>query len=112
MPSANPVAAVLTGPRNVEVRQVEVPAPKPGEVRIATLFTGISAGTEMNVYRGRSPQWRQAFDPATRLFLQSDKPEWTYPLAYGYANVGRVVDVGDGVNAPSVGELVFSYSPH
>jgi 2-desacetyl-2-hydroxyethyl bacteriochlorophyllide A dehydrogenase len=104
-------AAVLTGPRTIEVREVDVPAPKDGEVRIAALFSGISAGTEMNVYRGLAPMWKQRFDPATRLFVPSDRPEWTYPMAYGYANVGRVLDAGPGL-AIEQGDIVFSYSPH
>ena len=104
--------AVLTGPRKVELRQVPVSAPGPGEVQIATLFSGISAGTEMNVYRGRAPQWNQRLDPATRLFSRTESPDWKYPLTYGYANVGRVVETGDGVKSPSLGEVVFSYTPH
>src|SRR5213083_2817825 len=95
-------AAVFTGPRQVEVHELEV----------ATMFSGISAGTEMNVYRGRAPQWQQRLDPATRLFARSDNPEWTYPLTYGYANVGRVVSTGPGVASPSVGDAVFTYTPH
>ena len=76
------------------------------------MFSGISAGTEMNVYRGRAPMWRMRIDPSTRLFKPSDDPEWSYPLIYGYANVGRVIDAGSGVASPSVGDLVFSYTPH
>jgi 2-desacetyl-2-hydroxyethyl bacteriochlorophyllide A dehydrogenase len=105
-------AAVLTGPRAIEVREVEVAAPGEGEVRIAALYSGISAGTEMNVYRGLAPMWKQRIDPETHLFMPSDRPEWTYPLAYGYANVGRVVEVGPGVGAVGAGDVVFSYSPH
>lgn len=105
-------AAVLTGPRQVEVRDVEVPEPAAGEVQIAAMFSGISAGTEMNVYHGRAPQWRLRMDPSTRLFSHADDPEWTYPLVYGYANVGRVVSAGPGVTEPAVGDVVFSYRPH
>lgn len=103
---------MLTGPRTVEVRQVDVPAPGPGEVRIATLFSGISAGTEMNVYRGVAPQWHLHRDPATALFHPTDRPDWTYPFVYGYANAGRIVDAGDGVTSRKPGDIVFSYMPH
>lgn len=105
-------AAVLTGPRKVEVRDVEVPPPGPGEVQIATLFSGISAGTEMNVYRGTAPQWHLHRDPATKLFSRAESPDWSYPFVYGYANVGRVAAVGVGVESPSAGDIVFSYTPH
>ena len=84
----------------------------PGQVQIETLFSGISAGTEMNVYRGRAPQWKLRLDPATRLFAHSDTPDWTYPFTYGYANVGRVVDAGSGISSPAIGDVVFSYTAH
>lgn len=105
-------AAVLTGPRQVELREMQVAPPGPGEIRIATLYSGISAGTEMNVYRGVAPQWAMHRDPDTKLFARSSAPDWKYPFVYGYANVGRVVDIGDGVTSPRPGDVVFSYSPH
>lgn len=94
------------------MREVPVGCPGPTEVQIQTLFSGISAGTEMNVYRGRAPQWEMRHDPETRLFARAEAPEWRYPLAYGYANVGRVVEVGAEVTGLSEGDVVFSYSPH
>ncbi len=112
MPQATARAVVITGPSQVEVRDVDVAVPAPGEVQIATIFSGISAGTEMNVYRGRAPQWELHRDPETGLFSRAQKADWTYPLVYGYANVGRVVAVGDGVRSPVVGDIVFSYSAH
>jgi Zn-dependent alcohol dehydrogenase len=57
------------------VRDVEVADPGPGEVRIETMFSGISAGTEMNVYSGRAPQWGMHRDPATKLFSRTDRPD-------------------------------------
>lgn len=67
MPPAMARAAVLTGPRTVEVREVQVAAPTPGEVQVAILFTGISAGTEMNVMAGVS----HSCNLAQRLKAQS-----------------------------------------
>ena len=91
---------------------MQVRAPGPGEVQIKTLFSGISAGTEMNVYRGHAPQLSQRRDPLTKLFTAADSPEWSYPLTYGYANVGRVIKAGPGVDSPAVGDIAFSYTPH
>ena len=96
----------------VEVREVAVSTPGRDEVQIETMFSGISAGTEMNVYRGRAPQWELRRDPSTKLFARAAIPEWSYPLPYGSANVGRVLAVGDDVSSPSVGDVVFSYTPH
>jgi threonine dehydrogenase-like Zn-dependent dehydrogenase len=82
----------------------------------------------MNVYRGEAPQWQRYFDPGLRLFLPVDKEldatvpargywkpsdtHWKYPLAYGYANVGRVVACGREVKGPSEGDLIYAYEPH
>jgi 2-desacetyl-2-hydroxyethyl bacteriochlorophyllide A dehydrogenase len=105
-------SAVIVGPRAVEVREQEVDPPGPGQVLVRTLVSAISAGTEMNVYRGRAPQWRTRQDPVSGLFVPTDEPDWSYPLAYGYAAVGRVEMLGSGVDRPQVGDLVFTYTPH
>jgi 2-desacetyl-2-hydroxyethyl bacteriochlorophyllide A dehydrogenase len=108
------VAKVVTfiGPGQVEVREEEVGEPAAGEVLIRTLHSGISAGTEMNVYRGDAPQWREHRDEVTGLFLATDVPDFTYPLAYGYAAVGHVECVGADVDEVAPEDLVFSPTPH
>jgi threonine dehydrogenase-like Zn-dependent dehydrogenase len=118
---------VLTGPRQLEYIEVNVPEPGPGEILVRSIASGISHGTEMNVYRGVAPQWRRTYDRQLRLFQPVEESEailpergyytpsdthWGYPLAYGYANVGRVVAVGDGVASVAVGSIVFGYQPH
>jgi len=119
---------VLTGPREMEILDVSLPEPGPGDVVVQTLVSAISHGTEMNVYRGVAPQHTRRYDPELRLFLPvepataierpargyflpSDTP-WHYPLAYGYANVGRVVAKGASVTSLDIGSLVYAYVPH
>jgi len=104
---------LFTGPRRAEIGVQTVAAPGPDEVLVTALATGISAGTELNVYRGTAPQWRKRQDPQTRLFVPGgNAPDWQYPVAYGYACVGRIVETGAGVTDRSVGDLVFAYAPH
>jgi len=102
----------ITGPRTIEVREEEVGEPAGGEVLIRSLYSGISAGTEMNVYRGDAPQWSEHRDEATGLFTAAGVPDFSYPLVYGYAAVGRVERVGTGVEAVAPGDIVFSPTPH
>jgi 2-desacetyl-2-hydroxyethyl bacteriochlorophyllide A dehydrogenase len=64
----------------------------------------------MNVYRGTAPQWSKRHNAATGLF--DDRPNWSYPFVYGYQAVGRVVERGDEVESPRVGDLVVSVTPH
>ncbi len=118
---------VLTGPRRLDYLDVPLPEPGPDDIVVVTLHSGISHGTEMNVYRGRAPQWSKRYDRERRLFLPvaegaAERPargywtagdgHWGYPLAYGYANVGRVVARGVGVSAVEEGSLVYGYLPH
>ena len=102
----------FTGPRDLDIRDEPLAPPGAGEVVIEALVSGISAGTELNVFRGHAPQWRQHMDRETRLFSADRGAEWTWPARYGYTLVGRVADTGAGVTRVARGDLVFSYSPH
>src|SRR5207247_11305608 len=101
VPQTSSKAVVFTGPQMVEVREVAVPTPGRDEVQIETMFSGISAGTEMNVYRVRAPQWKVRRDPSTKLFARAAVRDWSYRIPSGYANVGRVLAVGDDVSSTS-----------
>lgn len=102
----------IVGPRESAIFENDVPGVGPGEIKVQNLYSGISAGTEMHVYRGIAPQFGGRLDPETRLFVQDEAEAWHYPLVYGYAAVGRVADVGEGVDGFAVGELVFTPTPH
>ena len=97
----------FTKPFTVEVREQELQEPAAGELLVQTLCSGISAGTEMLVYRGQIPG-SMALDAR----LDSLSGEANYPLQYGYASVGRVEQVGAGVDCDWVGRRVFSFQPH
>jgi 2-desacetyl-2-hydroxyethyl bacteriochlorophyllide A dehydrogenase len=101
----------FTGPRELTVVDEPLGDVGPNDVLIEAIVSGISAGTELNVFRGYAPQWRQRMDK-TRLFSETDEPDWKWPARYGYTLVGRVAEAGKSVTAHKVGDLVFSYSPH
>jgi hypothetical protein len=48
-------------------------------VRLQTLFSGISAGTELTSYRGSHPQLNKRWDTRQRLFPE-DRPTLRYPV--------------------------------
>ena len=102
----------FTGPSQLEVREEILPDPTAGDVVIEAAVSGISAGTELNVYRGLAPQWRQRMDPATRLFTSDGGSDWKWPARYGYAMVGRISAIGENVSGFKLGDLVFAYAPH
>ena len=84
----------------------------PEDVRIATLYSGISAGTEMTAYHGSSPFLSKRWDSEKRLFQPGDA-SWTYPMpAMGYEEVGRIVEVGGAVTSVKVGQVVWGTWRH
>ena len=103
MPSA--LAVYFTAPRQVEVRTRELPAPGPGEVLVRTVASAISAGSEMLVYRGEFP--REPLNPHDPL-----STDLHHPLPYGYACIGKVVDLGLSVDEAWRDQTVFAFQPH
>lgn len=100
--SADRVLA-LSAPRRLVFEPVAPRPLLPTEVRIRTLFSGISAGTELTIYRGQSPYLHRAYDPATRLFT-TGAPAWEWPVRnLGYEEVGEIVELGCEATAPGSG---------
>jgi len=97
----------FVGPREVDIAETELPEPGDNEVVVDTELSAISAGTELLVYRGEAPTDLPA--DATIDALDGDL---SYPLTYGYAAVGTVVDRGPGVDASWQGRRVFAFHPH
>ncbi|HEY0582529.1 MAG TPA: oxidoreductase, partial [Chloroflexota bacterium] len=109
----SPLVVTLAGPRHVALVDEPSAALGPGDVRICTLLSGISAGTEMAAYRGTTPFLKKRWDPATRLFVADTQPSVTYPLStWGYEEVGEVVEVGAEVADVSLGTRVYGTWGH
>jgi 2-desacetyl-2-hydroxyethyl bacteriochlorophyllide A dehydrogenase len=94
-------------PYKVEVRVEALPVPGPDQVLVETAVSAISPGTEMLFYRGQVPPG-MAVDSGIAA-LQNDL---SYPLQYGYASVGRVISLGQGVDSHWLGRMVFLFHPH
>jgi 2-desacetyl-2-hydroxyethyl bacteriochlorophyllide A dehydrogenase len=94
----------FAGPRHVEVRSQSLRPVTPGHVRVETLFSGISAGTEMLAYRGQ-------LDPDLPVdeTIGALGGTFRYPFQYGYSCVGRVVESSADTE---IGSLVFAFHPH
>lgn len=90
-------------PGRSEIREETVGDPRPGEVRLRALHSGISRGSEALVFSGRVPPAEHERMKAP--FMGGSFP---FPVKYGYANVSRV-EAGD---AALNGRTVFSLYPH
>ena len=95
----------FTAPRTAELREEIVPPPGPGEVRIETTASAVSAGTELLVYRGEVPK-------DLPLDLPTLEGSYAFPIKYGYAAAGRVLDTGPDVEHLCAGDPVFVHHPH
>jgi 2-desacetyl-2-hydroxyethyl bacteriochlorophyllide A dehydrogenase len=76
-------------------------------VLVQTLRSAISPGTEMLVYRGQFPAGLVTDETISAL-----SGRFAYPLKYGYACVGRVIEAGSPEVAAWEGKQVFSFHPH
>lgn len=108
----------FAAPRTVEIVDAQSRKLQPGLVRVRTLVSGISAGTEMTAYRGTNPYLSSAWDPEVRLFRGADAAavSMSYPLdGWGYSEVGEVIEVapgGEGEPPVAVGDLVWGIWGH
>ena len=106
-----PQGYVLVGPGTWELREYEDPQLGPRDVRLRSILSGISHGTEMNLYRGTAPFAEKHFDREHRLFMPNEKPGFR-PVRLGYEMASRVVGVGDQVSSVRVGDLVHTATSH
>jgi 2-desacetyl-2-hydroxyethyl bacteriochlorophyllide A dehydrogenase len=102
----------LTAPRQVSVREYPEPTAGPGEIRVRTLYSGISAGTELTQFRGTNPYLDKQWDTDRAVFLPG-APTLRYPLdIWGYSEVGVVDQLGTDAASPAVGEVVWGIWGH
>jgi 2-desacetyl-2-hydroxyethyl bacteriochlorophyllide A dehydrogenase len=96
----------FTEPGAVDVRTEDIEGPDGDELLVATRASGISAGSELLVYRGEFPE-----SLAVDETIDALDGSFEYPLAYGYASVGEVVDTGPDSES-WLGRRVFAFEPH
>lgn len=93
----------ITAPGTGELRGETLPPLALGQVRVRTLYSGISRGTEALVFRGRVPP--SEYQRMRAPFQAGDFPA---PVKYGYCSVGEIEEGPAG----SIGHRVFCLYPH
>jgi len=83
------LASVLTGPKTIELREVEVPVPQPGQVLVMVTAVGV-CGSDTHFY-----QTGAIGDIVVRG-----------PIVLGHETGGQIVAVGHGVDPGRVGSRV------
>ena len=87
-----PKVLYMTAPQKIEIREESTSALGPKEARVRMVYSGISHGTEMNVYSGRNAA--------------------NFPRRSGYSAVGKIVEADPEFTKARVGDLVFHHAPH
>lgn len=104
---------VFAAPRTIRIDDVEDAPLAARQIRVRTLYSGISAGTEMTAYRGSNPYMHKRWDAKQRLFLNEETPSQSYPLTgWGYEEVGEVIEIGAEVSQLQVGQVVYGTWGH
>ncbi|MGV3727115.1 zinc-dependent alcohol dehydrogenase [Hydrogenophaga sp.] len=96
-------ACWVVSPGVAELRTETLPPVPEGAVRVRTLHTAVSRGTEGLVFRGEVPA-----SEAQRMRAPFQAGEFPGPVKYGYVNVG-VVQAGP---PELLGRTVFCLHPH
>jgi hypothetical protein len=91
------------GPGQAEIRQEPLQALADGHVRVRSLFSAISRGTEALIAAGRVPE--SEYQRMRAPFMGGSFP---FPVKYGYATVGEVEAGPEAL----VGRNVFALHPH
>jgi 2-desacetyl-2-hydroxyethyl bacteriochlorophyllide A dehydrogenase len=97
--------------RAAELHEESLPPLGPGKALVETIVSAISSGSELLVYRGQAPEELAVDETITAL-----DGAFGFPIKYGYAAVGRVIDIGPGATSEDktywLGRLVFAFNPH
>lgn len=89
--------------RNAVLKPDEARVPGAQEIRVRALHSLVSAGSEMNMYRGEGN--------LPSLLLPTIAGSLPFPIKFGYQVVGRVEAAGE-LSGFDVGDLVFCAHPH
>ncbi|MEM8792043.1 MAG: zinc-binding alcohol dehydrogenase [Pseudomonadota bacterium] len=96
-------ALTYVAPHQALLSDWEVPEMGEGKVRLRTLLSALSRGTERLIFEGRVPEGE--FERMRAPFQLGGFP---FPVAYGYSAVSHVEEGP----ADLLGRTVFSLSPH
>ena len=106
--SDNRRVLLFTAPRRIEIRDEPLAPPPPGQALVVTNVSALSAGTELLAFRGDLPPDL----PIDETLGAHGSATFRYPFHYGYASVGTVAAIGDGVAPAWLGRRVFAFEPH
>jgi threonine dehydrogenase-like Zn-dependent dehydrogenase len=94
-------------PYHVKIEKGHLDILPKDQVLVKTVFSSISAGTEMLIYRNLLEQ-----GTVLDAVIPSLSRRFSYPCTYGYSCVGQVVRVGENIPPQWEGKRVVAFHPH
>ena len=101
-------------PGKISIETFEEKPLKSNEVRLQILYTGISAGTQLSLYRGINPFVEKEWNDDLHIFENRNGPGSMYPAqgGWGYEEVGKVIEIGSDVKTIEPGEIIYGTWGH
>ncbi|MCI4061041.1 zinc-binding alcohol dehydrogenase [Micromonospora sp. R77] len=101
---------VVSGPGQVELVEQDAGELREGTFRVETLYSGVSAGTELSFVKGTNPYLNVTWNGDLGLF-QPGAASTPYPVnRLGYMQVGRVVESRTpAVTVGTVGAMTYGH---
>jgi 2-desacetyl-2-hydroxyethyl bacteriochlorophyllide A dehydrogenase len=96
-------AVWFTAPRLAEICEEAVQAPGPDEIQVSALYSLISAGSEMNLFRGEGN--------LPGLLVPKATGTLPFPVKFAYQTVGRL-EIAGNQSGYQKGDMVFAVHPH
>jgi threonine dehydrogenase-like Zn-dependent dehydrogenase len=106
-----PRQLALLGADDVGFVDFEPISTGPGMLRLRSVYSAISHGTEQLLVAGQAPKFLRQWNAADRRFEpRSEAP--AYPMALGYECVAEVIEVGVGADGWVCGDRLWLDAPH
>lgn len=105
---------VFEEPQKLSLQEYEPKSLVDGEVRIRTLFSGISTGTESTLFKGTNPFQFKSWSREQRLFSDRNPQDSFYPVngGFGYEEVGEIVEIKGDAAGLHRGDTVYGAWGH
>ncbi|MFO7633081.1 MAG: zinc-binding dehydrogenase, partial [Caldilinea sp.] len=104
---------VFIEPQRLTIEEVADRSLAEHEVRLRTLYSGISAGTELTAYRGSNPYLHKHWDETRRLFVPDAETSLRFPVVgFGYEECGEVIELGAAVTKVRLGDRIYGTWGH
>lgn len=107
-----PLRVMLTAVETIHLQPYDVEEVDMHSVRLESLYSAISHGTELMAYSGQAPKFSHTWDADLRLLVPRSSAKSPYPMTLGYENIAEVVQAGPEAKGFQPGARYWLDAPH